>query len=78
MISIYKENKKLIIYNMSNKSPRSEDGYQSHYKESYPYQEPNGHDEYGNTTYTTYNERYTSQDPTGSDSYGNPTYDPDS
>ena len=77
MISIYKENKKLIIYNMSNKSPRSEDGYQSHYEPSYPYQEPNGNDENGNTTYTTYNERYTSQDPTGSNSYGIPTYDPD-
>ena len=58
-------------------SPRSDDGYQSHYEPSYSYQEPKEHDNYGNTTYTTYSERYAYQSPTGSDNYGNPTYDPD-
>ena len=55
-------------------SPRSDDGYQSHYKESYAYQEPKDHDSYGNATYTAYEPRYAYQSATGRDAYGNPTY----
>ncbi len=58
------------------KSPRSDDGYQSHYEPSYEYQESKCHDDYGNSTYTTYNERYANQSPTGRNHYGIPTYDP--
>ena len=55
-------------------SPRSDDGYQSHYNESYAYQEPKGTDDYGQTTYTAYEPRYAYQNATGRDNYGNPTY----
>ncbi len=55
-------------------SPRSDDGYQSHYNESNAYQEPKDHDSYGNATYTAYEPRYVSQSSTGRDNYGNPTY----
>ena len=55
-------------------SPRSDDGYQSHYKESYAYQEPKDHDSYGNATYTAYEPRYAYQSSTGRDDHGNPTY----
>ena len=46
-------------------SPRSDDGYQSHYNESYAYQEPKGTDDYGQTTYTAYEPRYAYQNATG-------------
>ena len=63
---LYKERLGKNIKRMS-ESPRSDDGYQSHYKESYAYQEPKGHDDYGNATYTAYNERYAYQNATGRD-----------
>ena len=55
-------------------SPRSDDGYQSHYKESHSYQDTKGKDSYGNSTYTAYEPRYAYQNATGRDEYGNPTY----
>ena len=55
-------------------SPRSDDGYQSHYNESYAYQESKGQDSYGNPTYTAYEPRYAYQNSTVRDNYGNPTY----
>ncbi len=62
--------------NMSNKSPRSDDGYIGHYEPNYAYQESNGHDNYGNPTYTTYSQRYSNQAPPGRDKNGFPTYNP--
>ena len=55
-------------------SPKSDDGYQSHYNESYAYQESKGQDNYGQPTYTAYEPRYEGQNATGRDNYGNPTY----
>ena len=55
-------------------SPRSDDGYGSHYKPSYSYQESKGKDDYGNSTYTAYEPRYAYQNANGRDNYGNPTY----
>ena len=55
-------------------SPKSDDGYQSHYNESYAYQESKGQDNYGQPTYTAYASRYAGQGPPGRDRYGNPTY----
>ena len=55
-------------------SPRSDDGYGSHYKESYSGQESKGQDNYGVPTYTAYEPRYAGQSATGRDGYGNPTY----
>ena len=49
--------------------------YGSPYKPSYPYQEPNGKDGYGNPIYTVYKQQYAYQEATGRDAYGNPTYD---
>ncbi len=57
-----------------NKSPRSDDGYQSHYEPSYAYQNADGRDGNGNATYTAYSPRYAYQEATGRDNYGNPTY----
>ena len=61
-------------------SPKTDKGsngdgedYQSHYKESEPYQEVKDHDKYGNPTYVAYKQRYAYQNATGS-KYGRPTY----
>ena len=53
----------------------NDSSYQSKYKESYPYQQPDDRDDHGNPTYTTYKPQYAYQNPTGRDAYGNPTYD---
>ena len=54
-------------------SPRSQDGYQSHFEESYPNQDVKDHDKYGNPTYVAYAPRYAGQNATGR-KYGLPTY----
>ena len=51
-----------------------DDEYGSRYKPSYPYQEPNDRDKYGNPTYDVYKPQYAYQNATGRDEYGNPTY----
>ena len=52
----------------------SNNEYGSPYKESYPYQEPNGRDGYGNPTYDVYKPQYAYQNPYQRDEYGNPMY----
>ena len=46
----------------------------SKYEPSYSYQQPSGHDNYGNVTYDRYKPSYAYENPTGRDAWGNPTY----
>jgi hypothetical protein len=52
----------------------SDSGYGSQYEPSYPSQQPDSRDDYGNPTYTQYSPSHAYDQPTGRDSFGNPTY----